>query len=469
MTTKNTNTPDTTDGVTGTDVDGAPTESPDGEASAPVGSASVADRAARRLEEVPVEVIDPDPDNRKVTLNAEFVASIRTHGVLEPVLVVPHPDTDGRFLLVAGERRWRAATKAGLATIPAVVRTDMDHQARIEAQVTENLHRSDLGPCEEGVQLARLVRLDHTVKTLAAAVGRSQNHVRARLKLVELPAAGRRLVDTGEWTIEDGLAAVRLVDHPDALADLIAEARYNVESSVKRALNRISFDTALVDLTAQIESDNLTVIDELPRAGKTLTVLGIDSDDHEGEECHAYQLAGNPDWDAAPRLVPVCVKASRHKTTGPSEVKSPHRAGKTDAEREATAAKKAATTARREAMATAAVTKMAKGDRYELILAAFLDRVPHPHAETAVALLDIATDGDGVDGPIGNLHAFAAASEPNRLKAAVVVAMIAHEERFTQNWGGADMAQRWLDWLTARGYQPTDWDRDHLASKLNRP
>lgn len=209
-----------------------------------------ADESTSRLDYLALDLIDPDPQNRKVTIDSEFVASIREHGVLEPILVVPHPDNEQRYLIVAGERRWRAAGKAQLEIIPAVVRLDMDEKARVEAQVSENLHRSDLAPCEEGIQLTRLITLGHDVKSLAAAVGRSQGHVRKRLKLVELPRGAQKLIDSGEWSIDEGLAALKLLDHPEQLAEIIEGQPHNVGHAVQRVLDQIAFDARMEELLA---------------------------------------------------------------------------------------------------------------------------------------------------------------------------------------------------------------------------
>ncbi len=95
------------------------------------------------VEHEAIEDIVPDPGNRKVSLDAQFVASIRTHGVIQPLLVTPHPDTEGAYHLVAGHRRLAAAAKLGHATVPALVR-DLSDQEKLELALVDNLHRQDL-------------------------------------------------------------------------------------------------------------------------------------------------------------------------------------------------------------------------------------------------------------------------------------------------------------------------------------
>lgn len=428
-------------------------------------TASATDAPAQQLVTIELALIDPDPDNRKATIDREFVASVREHGVLEPILVVPHPDNDSRYMIVAGERRWRAASRAKLTTIPAVVRTDMDERARVEAQVSENLHRSDMAPCQEAGQLVRLIGLGHTVKTLAAAVGRSQGHVRTRLKLIELPKGAHKLIDEGSWTIDEGLEALKLLEHPDQLAEIIERPPHHIGHAVQRALTQIGYDAAMSELLAEIERKGLVVVDDVPRAGGRLDALGVDTKEHAAEECHAHVITGDRDWSKEPKLVPICTKANRHRIEGASDVKAANRPGKTAAEREEAARRREAVSARRESMGAAVKGKIAKGDCYDLILAAFLEGVRHEDAKRVRELLDITPGKGSIDDPSGDLMKFAAKSEPNRLKVAVAAAMVHHEDRYQQGWGTADQANRWMSWLTARGYDPTEWDRDHLADK----
>ena len=146
--------------------------------------------AAETVQQLPIEAIVPDPANRKVVLDAQFLASVRTHGVLQPLLVTPHADEEGRFHLVAGHRRLGAAAKVGLATVPALVRT-LSEQEKLELALVDNLQRQDLSPTEEAVAMARLVEFGMSAPKLAKRIGRSASYVRERLKLLELPPTAR--------------------------------------------------------------------------------------------------------------------------------------------------------------------------------------------------------------------------------------------------------------------------------------
>ena len=127
---------------------------------------------------------------------ASLTASIRELGVLQPVLV--RPAAEGTFELVAGERRWRAAKRAGLATIPALVRQVSD-DASLEQALVENLHRQDLNPLEEAAAYSQLIEDFHlTHEDVAARVGKSRAAITNTLRLFQLPPTIQRLVADGQ-------------------------------------------------------------------------------------------------------------------------------------------------------------------------------------------------------------------------------------------------------------------------------
>ena len=283
------------------------------------------DQPTKEFTELPIDLIDPDPQNRKVVADKDFVASVVQHGVVEPILVVPHAETNGRYLIVASGRRWREA-KTKLDAIPAVVRHDLDEAARIELQVIENLQRQDLKPCEEARQLKRLSEVGHNVKTLSTNIGRGQKYVRDRLRLVELPRKAQALIDSGDWTIEAGLVALKLRDHPNELEAIIESWPYNLVNAVEGRLREMAFETAALKLATQAEAKGITLV----KAGtkhERLSSLGIDATDHQGEDCHGVILTGNPSFRRKPTLEPVCTSPARHRAKGASAVKVAHSAG----------------------------------------------------------------------------------------------------------------------------------------------
>jgi ParB family chromosome partitioning protein len=171
---------------------------------------------------VPTDLLEPNPFQPRATIRTEpldeLVRSIRTHGVLQPLLLRPHPATAGRYQIVAGERRWRAAQSAGLHEIPAQIRALSDTDTAAAALV-ENLLREGLDPIEEAEGFARLIRdFKHTQEALSDIVGKSRSHIANTLRLLNLPDGIQILVRAGQLTAGHARA---LVGHP--AADVLAQ------------------------------------------------------------------------------------------------------------------------------------------------------------------------------------------------------------------------------------------------------
>ncbi len=148
-----------------------------------------------------------DPDSL-----APLADSIRTNGILQPLLARPDPVTPGQFQLIAGERRWRAAQMAGLHEVPVLVRPLSDTDA-MAAALVENLQRVDLDPIEEAEGFRRLLdEFGLTHEALAEAVGKSRSHVTNTLRLLNLPEAVRSAVRRGALSAGHARA---LLAHPD--------------------------------------------------------------------------------------------------------------------------------------------------------------------------------------------------------------------------------------------------------------
>jgi ParB family chromosome partitioning protein len=125
----------------------------------------------------------------------ELIASVRAHGVLQPILV--RPVSNGRYEIIAGERRWRAAQAAALHEIPAVVR-QLDDRTAFEIALIENIQRSDLNAIEEARGYRRLIdEFQHTQQVLADIVGKSRSHITNLLRLLELPEPVQTMVEDG--------------------------------------------------------------------------------------------------------------------------------------------------------------------------------------------------------------------------------------------------------------------------------
>lgn len=153
-----------------------------------------------QLHELPISQIEPNRYQPREYFDEEqlvsLAASIRAVGVLQPVLV--RPSGPERYELIAGERRWRAARRAGLQTIPALVRQTEDVRS-LEHALVENLHRADLNPLEEAAAYQQLIEeFDHTQEEVANRVGKSRSAVANTLRLLHLPASIQRLVQDGQ-------------------------------------------------------------------------------------------------------------------------------------------------------------------------------------------------------------------------------------------------------------------------------
>ena len=149
------------------------------------------------LREIPTGQIEPNRFQPRDYFDEEslasLTASVRELGVLQPVLVRP-TEEPGRFELIAGERRWRAAKRAGLPSVPALVRT-VDDLVSLEQAVVENLHREDLNPLEEAAAYQQLMEdFELTQERLAERVGKSRSAVANTLRLFQLPPSIQKLV-----------------------------------------------------------------------------------------------------------------------------------------------------------------------------------------------------------------------------------------------------------------------------------
>jgi ParB family chromosome partitioning protein len=180
---------------------------------------------------------NPHQPRRQFTNDAmeELIASVRAHGVLQPILV--RPVAGGRFEIIAGERRWRAAQAVGLHEIPAVVRA-LDDRMAFEIALIENIQRSDLNAIEEARGYRRLIDdFGHTQAVLAGIVGKSRSHVTNLLRLLELPETVQSMVETGQLTMGHARALATAAD-PEALAQRVVAEGLSVRAIEEIAAGR---------------------------------------------------------------------------------------------------------------------------------------------------------------------------------------------------------------------------------------
>lgn len=183
---------------------------------------------------LPIELLEPGPFQPRGPIDPaplqELADSIREHGVLQPILVRPKPGEDGRYEIIGGERRWRAAQLAQLHEVPVVVRNFGDREA-MAAALVENLQRQDLNALEEAEGYRRLLdEFGLTQDALGQAVGKSRSHVANTLRLLALPDRVRELLRDGALTAGHARALLS-TPNPEVLALQVVDRGLNVRQT----------------------------------------------------------------------------------------------------------------------------------------------------------------------------------------------------------------------------------------------
>lgn len=274
-----------------------------------------------RLVDLPIDSIIPNQHQPRVHFDeeslAELAASIREIGVLQPVLV--RPVGDAAYELVAGERRWRAARRAGLSVIPAVVR-NTDDLGSVERSLVENLHRQDLTPLEEAAAYQQLIEdFELTHEQVANRVGKSRSAVTNTLRLMSLPPAiqhlladgrlsaghARALLGTPDRTLQEQLARQAAAENWSVrtLEDVVRE-RAESGSTVTRLPVRLADGAGLTPAT-RLRAPGLLELEELlaehlqTRVSVTMSSkrgkVVIDFADLEDLERIYHLMTGSPD------------------------------------------------------------------------------------------------------------------------------------------------------------------------------
>ncbi len=190
---------------------------------------------------VPIEILRQSPLQPRRRFPAEeleeLARSIREKGILQPLLVRPLAGGEEGYELVAGERRWRAAQKVGLALVPVVVRALADFEA-LEIALVENLQREELSPLEEAEAYSRLLKdFGRTQASLAEAVGKSRSHIANTVRLLALPPSVRRHLEEGRLSAGHARALLGAED-PAALAEEVVRRALNVRATERLVTGR---------------------------------------------------------------------------------------------------------------------------------------------------------------------------------------------------------------------------------------
>ena len=186
--------------------------------------------------------IFPDPDQPRRNFDDdqldELAASIAVHGIIQPIVV--RPTGGGGYRIVAGERRWRAAQRAGLHDVPVIVR-DVDEANVLELALLENIQRADLNAIEEGMAYARLMSdFGHTQEALGKIVHKSRSHVANLVRLLDLPESVRSKVASGQLSMGHA-RAILSAPNPEAIALEVVEKDLSVravEQLIKRGKSK---------------------------------------------------------------------------------------------------------------------------------------------------------------------------------------------------------------------------------------
>ncbi|MEM7724003.1 MAG: ParB/RepB/Spo0J family partition protein [Pseudomonadota bacterium] len=203
-----------------------------------------ADAAAETVQDVrsdarvPIDLISANPDQprRQFSEDAleELASSIREKGIIQPLILRADPKASDRYQIVAGERRWRAAQRAQLHDVPAIVR-DFDDTEVLEVAIIENIQRADLNPMEEAQGYKQLLeRFGHTQDQLAQAMGKSRSHIANLMRLLSLPETVQAFVRDGRLSAGHARALITASDR-EGLARTIIDRGLSVRDAERLA------------------------------------------------------------------------------------------------------------------------------------------------------------------------------------------------------------------------------------------
>lgn len=194
--------------------------------------------AASDMEELPIEHLFPNPDQPRQHFAeealTELAQSIKRNGILQPILVRPHPFKSGSYEIIAGERRWQAAQKAGLLSVPIIIK-DLSDADTVEIALIENVHRQDLNPIEEAAGYKQLIdEFDYTQDKLAEVVSKSRSHIANLIRLLTLPHGVKKYLVSGELSNGHARALIGL-DKAESIAKLVVDKSLNVRQTERLA------------------------------------------------------------------------------------------------------------------------------------------------------------------------------------------------------------------------------------------
>lgn len=187
---------------------------------------------------LPIEKVHPNPDQPRRSFAeddlSDLAASIAQKGILQPLIVRPDPNHAGDFQIVAGERRWRAAARAGLHEVP-VIKREFDDTEVLEIAIIENIQRAELNAIEEALGFSQLMeRFGHTQEQLATVLGKSRSHIANLMRLLKLPEAVKDMLRAGSLSAGHARALIN-ADDPVGLAKQVVTKGLSVRETERLA------------------------------------------------------------------------------------------------------------------------------------------------------------------------------------------------------------------------------------------
>lgn len=246
------------------------------------GEDAALNRAARAPRVAPIEFVRANPLNPRKTFKdedlVELTDSIREKGIIQPLIVRAKADLPNVYELIAGERRWRAAQRAGLHEVPIVVVEADDRQA-IELAIIENVQRADLNPIEEAAGYEQLIdQFGYAQADLARSVGKSRSHVANTMRLSKLPASVKAHVISGSLSAGHARALLAFPD-PESMAQRALDQGLTVRDLER--LSQVAPETKATTLSKKPDKDADTR--ELERALRDVTGLEVLIDHRDGK------------------------------------------------------------------------------------------------------------------------------------------------------------------------------------------
>lgn len=217
---------------------------------------------------LPIEQIAANPDQPRRQFGPEelqeLADSLKSRGVLQPLIVRPHPTDNGLYQIVAGERRWRAAQMAQLHELPVIIRAMSDAEV-LEIALIENIQRTDLNSIEEAASFRQLMdKFGHTQEKLAEALNKSRSHIANLLRLLSLPEPVQELVKAGKLTAGHARSLIT-AQNPQELARKVVEKGLSVRETEQlvRAQSRSTGETRKKSANTEKDADTKSLESDL--------------------------------------------------------------------------------------------------------------------------------------------------------------------------------------------------------------